>query len=293
MAQTTRLTAYGEPTVYSEQDVYGEQTVESLDEPAGRPGFMAYGSTPLTAKGDHFLPEDIPLFLSNDAAEPRQRRFGSGGEPSIDRAVVASRLLKIGISLASAAAIALAILSVENPLALFANAKASLIGVPSGATPKSASEPEVAARPDNALPAPAAPAIAAAAAVPPAAPTRDEIALALRAAHQNPPEIRQPAAATAPARQLDADELATLLKRAKGLIEIGDIAPARLLLERAADAQEASAALLLAQTWDPAVLGAPDARSIIPDPAKARHWYRKAAQFGSQDAKLRLSQMQN
>ena len=50
---------------------------------------------------------------------------------------------------------------------------------------------------------------------------------------------------------------------------------------------------LLAQTWDPAVLGTPDARSIIPDPAKARDWYRKAARFGSQDAQQRLSQMQN
>lgn len=74
---------------------------------------------------------------------------------------------------------------------------------------------------------------------------------------------------------------------------MGDIAPARLLLERAADAQEASAALLLAQTYDPAVLGTPDTRSITPDPAKARDWYQKAAQFGSQDARQRLSQIQN
>ena len=66
-----------------------------------------------------------------------------------------------------------------------------------------------------------------------------------------------------------------------------------MLLERAADAQEAGAALLLAQTYDPAVLGTPDARSITPDPAKARDWYRKAARFGSQEAQQRLSQIQN
>ena len=42
-----------------------------------------------------------------------------------------------------------------------------------------------------------------------------------------------------PARQLDPDELATLMTRAKGLLAVGDIPPARLLLERAADAQEA------------------------------------------------------
>jgi TPR repeat protein len=83
------------------------------------------------------------------------------------------------------------------------------------------------------------------------------------------------------------------MKRAKGLIAIGDIAPARLLLERAADAQEASAALLLAQTYDPAVLGKSDMRSITPDPAAARIWYQKAAQLGSLDARQRLAQMQN
>jgi TPR repeat protein len=64
------------------------------------------------------------------------------------------------------------------------------------------------------------------------------------------------------------------------------------LLERAADAQEAGAALLLAQTYDPAVLGAQDMRSITPDPAAARTWYQKAAQLGSPDATQRLAQMQ-
>src|SRR6202011_2740482 len=114
---------------------------------------------------------------------------------------------------------------------------------------------------------------------------RDEIAAALRTAHESQTEIRQPPAAAAPpARRIDADEVAALLKRARSLIAIGDSAPARLLLERAADAQEASAALLLAQTYDPAVLGTPDARSITPDPAMARSWYEKAARFGSQGA---------
>lgn len=284
MAQNTRLTPYG------------EQTVEPLEDIAGGAEFAAYAPTPSMATRDYFLPEDIPLFLSNDAAEPKPPGFGSGGERDVDRAVVSSRFFKAGILMASAAAIAVAILSVENPFALFANAKASLIGVQASAAPKAASEPVVAARPATAHPAPAAPSTVGVTALPPptqAAPTRDEIALALRAAHQSQPEIRQPAAAAPPVRRLDADELANLLKRAKGLIAIGDIAPARLLLERAADAQEAGAALLLAQTWDPAVLGTPDARSITPDPAKARDWYRKAARFGSQDAQLRLSQMQN
>jgi TPR repeat protein len=41
------------------------------------------------------------------------------------------------------------------------------------------------------------------------------------------------------------------------------------------------------------VLGTQDSRSITPDPAAARSWYQKAAQFGSPDAQQRLAQMQN
>ncbi len=83
-----------------------------------------------------------------------------------------------------------------------------------------------------------------------------------------------------------------LLKRAKGMLAVGDIASARLLLERAADAQEAEAALMLATTYDPQVLGTQDMRSITPDPAMARAWYQKAAKLGSADA-LRRLQTQN
>jgi TPR repeat protein len=64
------------------------------------------------------------------------------------------------------------------------------------------------------------------------------------------------------------------------------------LLERAADAQEPTAALLLAQTYDPAGLGTQDARNIIPDIALARTWYQRAVQLGSAEAQRRLSQMQ-
>jgi TPR repeat protein len=99
--------------------------------------------------------------------------------------------------------------------------------------------------------------------------------------------------AAPPARTLDAQELATLMKRAKGLLAAGDISPARLLLERAAEAQDAAAALMLAQTYDPAVLGKLDTRNINTDPAAARTWYQRAVQLGSTDAQRRLAQMQN
>lgn len=95
------------------------------------------------------------------------------------------------------------------------------------------------------------------------------------------------------ARRMDPDEVAGLLKRAKSLLAIGDFVSARLLLERAADAQEAEAALMLGTTYDPVVVGNQDMRSITPDPAMARHWYQKAATLGSADARRRLSQIQN
>jgi len=110
------------------------------------------------------------------------------------------------------------------------------------------------------------------------------------------PAVREPVPVTreaVPARRVDPDELAALLKRAKNLLAIGDITSARLLLERAADAQEAEAALMLAGTFDPQVLGSQDLRSVTPDPAAARVWYQKAAQLGSADAKRRLGQLQN
>jgi hypothetical protein len=201
--------------------------------------------------------------------------------------------------LIAAAVTCYAVLSVKNPFPVFANATATLMGI-------SDTQPS---------PAPPAPIAASTARVQPpssTAPTRDEIAVALKTAHQTlaPAEVRQPVAvapqvavapptAVAPpvtpapqARKLGADELATLMTRAKGLLATGDISPARLLLERAADALDAGAALMLAQTYDPAVMGTQDSRNINTDPALARSWYQRAAQLGSADATRRLSQLQ-
>ena len=55
-------------------------------------------------------------------------------------------------------------------------------------------------------------------------------------------------------RHLDSDEVAALVKRGEDFIASGDLASARLVLQRAAEAGEAQAALLLAGTYDPIVL---------------------------------------
>ena len=132
-----------------------------------------------------------------------------------------------------------------------------------------------------------------------AAPSREAIATAYQTAlqAQAPTPVPAPVAAQPapppPAKTLDADTLAGLMARARSLMTVGDIAAARLLLERAANAQDATAAFLLAQTYDPAVLGTKDTRSITADAVAARDWYRKAAQLGSAEAQQRLAQLSN
>ena len=107
------------------------------------------------------------------------------------------------------------------------------------------------------------------------------------------PAARAGNEAAVPSKTLDAETLAALMTRARSLLALGDIAAARLLLERAANARDAIAAFLLAQTYDPAVLRVRDTRSITPDPVMARDWYRKAASFGSAAAQQRLTQFQD
>ena len=317
---------------------YAKGSGEEFDEDASVIEFMSYRSAPSASKGNLPPDDSVPLFLSDhDEEPPRRPSFGRVRSEDSDsqrvlREPVSPRIIKASILAASVVAIVVAIFAVGNPLALFANAKASLAGTAAGLSgapnqvaaiqrvpepARAAPEPVVAVRTASADPTAqdAQPNLGARAVSPTArsGPTRDEIASAFKTARQGQPEAALPPAAvpvvtvpvaaalaaavpaTAPpaARRIEAEELATLLKRARSLIAIGDFAPARLLLKRAADAQEASAALLLAQTYDPAVLGKQDMRSIAPDPALAREWYQKAARYGSVDAQQRLSQMQN
>lgn len=126
---------------------------------------------------------------------------------------------------------------------------------------------------------------------PPTSPAATPQAAAPAAAPPQPAPA--PAPAPAFARQISAPELAVLVGRARDLLSSGDIVSARLLLERAAEARDAGAALLLAQTYDPDVLGTSDVRNITPEPSTARAWYEKAAKLGSAEAQRRLAQLPN
>jgi hypothetical protein len=82
-------------------------------------------------------------------------------------------------------------------------------------------------------------------------------------------------------RVLDADEIATLVKRGKDFVNHGDLISARLLLRRAAEAGSAEAALALGETFDPVVFQRLHVIGIEPDAARAQKWYQRAAELGS------------
>jgi TRAP transporter TAXI family solute receptor len=87
---------------------------------------------------------------------------------------------------------------------------------------------------------------------------------------------------------LPPDEIAAFLKRGQELARSGDIAAARVLLLRAAEARDPIAALTLAATFDPIILERVRASGVVPDVASALRWYEKAEEFGSKEAPLRL-----
>ena len=98
--------------------------------------------------------------------------------------------------------------------------------------------------------------------------------------------------ARAPAIQLlDPDELATLMKRGEDFLKNGDIASARLILRRAANAGHAQAALALGVTFDPSFLAEQGVLGFAPDVAQARAWYERAAELGSSEAARRLERL--
>lgn len=259
--------------------------------------------------------DPIPLFLSDPEGEPEPEEF----VPVRTKSSIVPRILG-GILAAAAIAFLVTLFQSDIARMFVVNAKASIEGAATEQVAAAPVAPPPVVRPTP-LKDPARvsnPMLAHAEATDlapprPTTPSREAIATAYQSALQAqtpftvispaPAAAPVPSAATAPApalpaappaaRTLDADTLAGLMTRAKSMLAVGDIASARLLLERAAHAADANAAFMLAQTYDPAVLGTNDTRSITADPAAARSWYQKAAQLGSADARQRLTQLQN
>ncbi len=92
---------------------------------------------------------------------------------------------------------------------------------------------------------------------------------------------------------LEPGEVERLVKRGEDYLAQGDIAAARLILGRAAEAHDARAAFSLAATYDPSVLKQLHVVGFRPDVAQARSWYEKAAEYGSAEASQRLAALPN
>jgi len=92
-------------------------------------------------------------------------------------------------------------------------------------------------------------------------------------------------------RQLDREEISALLKRGENFIADGDLASARLVLQRAAEGGDPRAALTLAGTYDPIVLEKLGIQGFASDIAAARTWYERAKEFGSAEAMRRLEML--
>ena len=86
-------------------------------------------------------------------------------------------------------------------------------------------------------------------------------------------------------------EIALMVKNGAALMANEDIAAARLMFQRAAEAGDADAAFALAETYDPLVLnklGRKGGITIRSDVARAQSWYARARDLGSTLAPERL-----
>jgi hypothetical protein len=81
----------------------------------------------------------------------------------------------------------------------------------------------------------------------------------------------------------------SLMQRGQDSLKNGDIATARMLFSRLADAGIADAAFAAAETYDPRYLAAHNVLGVPGDDAKAREFYQRAAQLGSSEASAHLA----
>ena len=249
-------------------------------------------------------PEDsVPLFLSDYDGEPDPREY----MPALrkDRGSYISSRILAGVVATAAIAVLVALFSSDAARDIIANAKASSTAVLSAESAALQSNPTQLTARDTQLQDPAqskdptrlsapanqTPGVRSVTAVA-VAPTREEITTAYQSALQGgAPRAASVAELMIPGdaiHHLDPNEIASSLKRGDALIASGDLAAARLVLRRAADAGDARAAMTLAETYDPAILEKLGVHGVVPDLAMARGWYEKAKQFGATEATERL-----
>lgn len=141
------------------------------------------------------------------------------------------------------------------------------------------------------LPPPAATPPAPAAPSPPPQPRRATVVPPTAPIVKVVPVVPLPQPKAAPQRTLSPQEREAaerLYKRGEDMLRTGDVASARLFLERAAERGLAEAALAMGGTFDPVELARLRVQGTRPDPEQARAWYERAAKLGSVVALDRL-----
>jgi hypothetical protein len=86
----------------------------------------------------------------------------------------------------------------------------------------------------------------------------------------------------------DHEPLSVLIGQSEKLIAAGHVEAARALLQPAAEAHDARAALALGATYDPVMLAILQGPEGAADVSLALDWYKKAREFGSHEAQGRL-----
>ena len=277
--------------------------IEPYDEnpTAHRVAPYKFGQSARTAHPEN----SVPLFLSDyDDDEPDPSEFITPVQKGRG-SYISSRILA-GVSATAAMAILVAVFSSDAARDIIANAKDSSSAVLSAASaavqpnptqltaerdPVQSKDPTRLSAPENQTPGLRS---VTTAAVPP---TREDVKAALQSALQG--DAAQAAAVAEPMvpqdaiHHLDPGEIASSLRRADDLIASGDLAAARLVLRRAANAGDAHAAMTLAGTYDPVVLEKLGVHGFVPDAAMARVWYEKARKAGSAAAPQRLEVLAN
>jgi hypothetical protein len=238
--------------------------------------------------------ESVPLFLSDRDGEPDPSEYITPLRKTAGSSI-SSRILSMSVAVA-AIAILFALFSPEAGRGIL-DVKASIAAVlppPSTAVQSDPSQPTQ--RQLNKPSQPLAPEDETTglrnATTTAAAPTPEE----MKAAYQSVLQGGAPQAtgdkdliiAADAVRHLDPNETASSIRRGNALIASGDLAAARLVLRRPAEAGDAHAAMMLAETYDPAVLMKLGVHGVVSDVAVARSWYEKAKKFGATEATQRL-----
>ena len=252
-----------------------------------------------SARTDSYLENSVPLFLSDPDGEPDSNEYITPLRKE-RKASLSSRILAV-VCAAAAAVVLVALFSSDAARDTVVNVKASMAAVLPAPSSAAQSDPKQLAalvrQKDPARLSGRENQVTSVRGVTTAsvAPAREEIDTAYQSALQGrapaPAAVAEPTTPGEAIHHLDPDVIASLLGRADALIANGDVAAARLALRRAADAGDSRAALMLGETYDPALLEKLSVHGTVPDVAMARNWYERAKKFGSAEAPQRLEML--